>query len=137
APFEFSGSLDFDVASGGTVDFAYASNSAPACHVSLSENLTWADFASRCGDTRTLNRVNYVTETARDASDVEFNGITFGFLRPDTLTPLRDGQPPDATDHLYYVQWTRSLDAAVDEFRPLSIANDYATRLTQRLNDSL
>lgn len=132
APFESNASWQF-----GDTTFApeFASASYGSCNFTLDEELSFAAFKSRCiEEDEFLARLNYDVHTQRDAVDVEFNGIYLSFLRPTTVRGvLRDGERPHDDDTLYGVTFTRSLNAPVAEFKPLTLAGLYKTKLEARI----
>jgi hypothetical protein len=140
APFENGGALAFGAAAGAQMAFAFQSQFRPDCALDLDSSASWGEFQARCiasGDERVLDRVNYNVDTARDAVDVEFNGVTLGFLHDTSLPLLQDGERPAAADALYSIGFTRLMPAAVSEFRPLTLGNLYKARLEQRLQASI
>jgi hypothetical protein len=141
APFENGGTIAFGAPNTTTMDFDFQSQLRANCSLNLDDRLSWMDFENRCivsGDERALDRVNYNVDTARDAVAVEFNGIDLHFLRNTQTAPLfKDGERPQPTDTLYSVAFSRTNPAAIDEFRPLTLGNQYKARLEQRLKDSI
>ena len=141
APFEQSGQMAFGTQGSGSMQLAFESVRRPGCNLDLESEMTWAEFQAACiasGDERSLERVNYNVEDARDAVQIEFNGMDLGFLRAtSTSSVFKDGERPRAEDVLYSFGFTRTLAAPVDEFRPQSLGNLYKTRLEQRLRDSI
>ncbi len=141
APFESAGAIAFGAADAAQMAVGFQSQIRPGCALDLESALTWADFQSRCiasGDERALDRVNYNVDTARDAVSVEFNGMNLDFLRDTQSAPLfADGERPAPSDTLYSLGFTRSLPAAVSEFRPLTLATTYKARLEARLRASV
>lgn len=141
APFEQSGDIAFGTAGAPSMRVSFDSERRQGCKLDLDDRLTWAQFQSTCiasGDERSLTRVNYNVEDARDAVQVEFNGMDLGFLRRTSDDGVfKDGERPIDTDVLYSLGFTRSLAAPVDEFRPQTLASLYKARLEQRLRDSI
>ncbi|MBI5510206.1 MAG: hypothetical protein HY903_15730 [Deltaproteobacteria bacterium] len=140
ANFEADGFVDFDPntvrnLAGGEMRFKYTSESLGGCNFGLDENLSFADFKTRCIDTPlALGRANYTVATQRDAVDVEFNGITLSFQRQTSTQPvLKDGEHPNDTDRLYEVYVSQLLFSQVDEFVPQDIAVLYASKLEAKL----
>lgn len=136
APFERAASLRFAPAMSQDVDFRFTSTQVPACNFALSESLTFGQFKTRCigDDPRTLARASYDVYLARDAVDVSFNGVTLTFLRDvATSTIFKDGEAPRDADTLLGVQFTRSLEAPVEEYRPRDIANAWRVKLEAAL----
>lgn len=141
APFEQSGTMAFGASGGTSMQLAFESQRRQGCNLDLESRLTWTQFQANCiasGDERSLERVNYNVEDARDAVQAEFNGIDLGFLRQtSTSSVFADGERPRADDVLYAIGFTRTLAAPVDEFRPQSLGNLYKARLEQRLRESV
>lgn len=135
APFEGAGAFDF--VSTGTVDPTFVSTSFPGCTFALDEALTFAEFKTRCiGATNALQRVTYDVYGQRDAVQVLFNGTNLTFQRNTTTAGvLRDGQAPGDNDELVTLEFTRVMNAPVDEFRAQALAVEYAARLRARLRD--
>lgn len=140
APFESGGTIAF-APDGTNVAVTYDSALRQNCSLDLTANLTWAQFKENCiasGDERVINRVNYNVDTSRDAVSVEFNTMYLDFLRPTSQQPVfRDGEQPLDTDTLYGISFSRSNAAVVDEFRPQTLANGFATRLQERMRDAI
>ncbi len=142
APFETGANLSFAPSTSSTVAFTFRSTTRPDCILSLNDqSINWGEFRRRCiasGDERSLDRVNYTVETARDALQVEFTGVDLGFVRETSTQPVfRDADRPVDTDVLYSIGFTRTLPAAVDEFRPRTLANSYRTKLAARLRSAI
>lgn len=140
APFERAGEISFG-SNPAEMSFGFQSTEIGTCNVSLDERLTFAQFKQRCieaDDTRSLSRVSYNVETARDAVQAGFTGMDLGFLREtSTSSVFRDGEAPRDSDVLYSVLFTRSLQAPVAEFRPQTLGNAYKPKLEQRLKDAI
>lgn len=130
----------FEVAGGLTMGDAalaptYTSTSRDECVVGLNSDVTWQSFRSRCIDSeRELSRANLDVYTQRDAVSVEFNGITYDFLRDTTKSDVfHNGEAPVDSDVLFGMTFTRSLRAPVAQFVPAALAAEYKTRLEARL----
>ncbi len=98
----------FEVAGGLTMGDAalaptYTSTSRDECVVGLNSDVTWQSFRSRCIDSeRELSRANLDVYTQRDAVSVEFNGITYDFLRDTTKSDVfHNGEAPVDSDVLF------------------------------------
>lgn len=140
APFEREGQMSFGQTGSSTMSFSYLSTMA-SCSLTLDEELTFAEFRSRCispNDTRTLSRIPYDVAEARDSVDASFEGVTLSFLRQtSTSSVFRDGEAPKDDDVLYGIAFTRVLNAPVEEFRAITLGNLYKQKLQQRLFDSI
>lgn len=135
APFEIGVGVDF--INGGETAPSWTSSSIAGCTFSMTEDLTWGTFKSRCTPAAsTLTRVSYDVWTMRDAVTVEFNGIDISFMRDIVASPvLLDGEAPADDDVLLNVFFSRSLNATLAEFKPNTLATAYAIKLQQQLAD--
>lgn len=141
APFEASGAVAFGTEGGAEMAVSFSSDARATCSLDLDEGLTFGQFKSRCvdaGDTRTLARVSYAVEDARDAVNLSFNAIDLTFLRSVSERPVfRDGESPADDDVLYAIGFTRLLNAPVSEFRARTLATAYKARLEERLREAV
>lgn len=135
AQFETSATLS--MLDAGKVAPKLKSNSKVGCTVDLTSGQTFGQFKSACvaaDDTRTLARASYDVYTARDAVDVNFNGVTLSYQRAVTKDTLfKDGERPGDADKLFSISFYRDLNAPVAEFVPKDIAAVYKTKLEARL----
>jgi len=112
----------------------------PSCIIDLASQLRWADFRSRClpDQVRELARANYKVHGQRDAVSVEFDSVTFDFLRGAPNAPVfEDGEAPADDDRLYSLTYTRTLPAISQQFVAQDLAARYAGRLRAHLAASL
>lgn len=141
APFETHGQIAFGQTASPTMEFSFTSESRATCALSLDDELTYAEFKSRCfdsGDTRTEGRASYDVYTQRDAVQQSYNGIDLAWLRKTSEHPVfKDGEHPIDTDVLFAISFNRSLDAPVDEFRARTLANLYKPRIEARVHGAV
>ncbi len=133
APFELG--IDIDFINGGETAPSWTSSTEAGCSFSLTEDLTWGTFKTRCTPAAsTLARINYNVWTMRDAVTAEFNGIEVSFMRDIVANPvLFDGEAPADSDVLLDVFFTRSLNATLAQFKPNTLALAYADKLQKQL----
>lgn len=144
APFENGAALAFGAAGSQEMAFTYQSDLRQTCSIDLDAQLTWGQFKTNCianGDERALERANYNVDTSRDAVRVEFNGVDLSFLHPTSERAggsiLTDGATPDDADVLYAVAFSRTLPAAVEEFRPQTLGMLYKRNLEAHLKRAI
>lgn len=141
APFENSGGIAFGADDATVMSFGFESLLRPDCALDLEAGINWSNFQRRCiasGDERAIQRATYDVFTARDAVSVGFTGVTLGFMRDTTSAPLfENGEQPAADDTLFAISFSRTLPAAVSEFRPLTLGTLYKERLEQRLRSAV
>lgn len=140
ADFETAGTIQFGGANG--LDFKFESQAVEGCALGLAASpVSWATFKDRCLPENiretALNQAQYDVHTMRDAVDVNFNGLSLGFIRDGAKAPLKDGQRPDDDDRLYSVSFYRGLNAEVQEFNPHRLATAFARKLSARLRDAI
>ncbi|MBI5544344.1 MAG: hypothetical protein HY901_10670, partial [Deltaproteobacteria bacterium] len=135
AKFETSVTLQL-LDAAGKVAPKLTSASKPGCNIDLTGK-AWQDFQTACvsaDDTRTLTRATYDVHSARDAVDVNFNGVTLSYLRRTSKTTLlKDGERPGNTDKLFGMSFYRDLNAPVAEFVPANLGALYKARIEARL----
>ncbi|HEY3447781.1 MAG TPA: hypothetical protein VGK67_15605 [Myxococcales bacterium] len=135
AQFETSVELSM-LDAGGKLAPKLKSHSRVGCDLDLSGQ-SFASFKSACvaaDDVRTLPRAAYDVYAARDAVDVNFNGVTLSYQRQVTKDTLfKDGERPADTDKLFGLGFYRDLNAPVKEFVPADIAALYKAKLEARL----
>lgn len=141
APFEGSAGIAFGADAATEMSFAFQSQLRPDCVLDLEAGIDWNAFQGRCiasGDERAIQRATYDVFTSRDAVSVGFTGVTLGFMRDTTSGALfKDGEPPAPGDALFAISFSRTLPAAVSEFRPLTLATLYKARLEERLRGAV
>ncbi|MBI2377011.1 MAG: hypothetical protein HYV07_23625 [Deltaproteobacteria bacterium] len=140
APFETAGQISFGEPASTTMEFKFQSSARDGCEITLGD-MDFEAFKSACidrNDDRTLKRVNYDVWTARDAVEINFNGMDVGFVRKlSTSTALRDGESPAAPDELFSLSFSRVLAAPVEEFRPRSLGVLYEQKLERRVREAV
>jgi hypothetical protein len=134
ATFELTGAVS--LGDGAVVAPVLQSGSLDGCVIDLGTLTTWGDFKSRCivDDGRELARANYDVHTQRDGVTVEFDGVSLDFMRKTSEAPVfEDGEPPNDSDKLYSLTYTRSFPAASAQFVALNLALEYVARLKEHL----
>lgn len=141
APFEREATISFGAQGSSEMAFRFESAFRSNCDVSLNDDLTYATFKSRCvesGDERALARASYDVHTARDAVQQGFNGVDLGWLRKTSVEEVfRDGEAPKDTDRLFSFAYNFNLAAPTEEFRALTLATGYKTRIEERVHNAI
>lgn len=145
APFEVDAEISF--LDGSAFKPRLKSITRPDCEFTLLADtpMTWAVFKNKCLDViddeseQYLARYNYTVNSRRDAVTVDFTGLSVGFRRtdPDAPSILRDGDRPADGDRPYALQFSRSLNAPVQEYVPRDLAEVYQNKLEEQVQEAV